>query len=104
MSITKFKKEFSELILPLTKKNQETNQTGKIISDAQEIAKKYNYIVEDFNPEHIDYKETQKNKIQVLNDKDKTIGTILLNVFRNEHGTYEYTGYFSPEINKKLKP
>lgn len=103
MSISKFKREFSEMISPLTKKNQETNLSATIIDSANDLAKKYNFKVEYFNSEHIDYGQTQKNKINILNDKEKNIGTIILNIYRNEHGTYEYNGYFSEKIDKKLK-
>lgn len=104
MSISKFKKEFSDLINPISRENQEYNLSAKIIDSAREIGKKYSYQIEDFNAEHIDYGTTQKNKINILNKNNKSVGFIVLNIYRNEYGKYEYNGYLAPEMNKKLRP
>lgn len=103
MSVKTFKKEVDDYLVKYNKDLKETNLCGVIISDVNDIANKYGFIVEAEDPEHIDYNETKRKKLRIADAADKEIGGLTLNVYRNNSGTYEYNTYLSLLPSKKPK-
>lgn len=104
MSFNKMKNEIAQFSEKFTKENQQTNLNSTIVYGVCDIAEKYGYYIEDFNSESIGYGEKQRNKVEILNNENKVAGVLSLNVYRNEHGTYEYNIYLTKEMKKTFKP
>lgn len=106
MSVKLFKKEVDDYLLKYNKGLKETNLSGIIMADVNDIANKHGFIVEVEDPDHISYNETKRKNLRIADVTDKEIGGLALNVYRNNSGTYEYNTYLSisPSKKSKLKP
>lgn len=106
MSLKFFKKEVDDYLSKYNKDLKETNLSGVIMADVNDIANKYGFILDVEEPEHISYNETKRKNLKIADVTDKEIGGLALNVYRNSSGTYEYNAYLSlsPAKKHKIKP
>lgn len=103
--IKAFFKEATDSVLDkYNSDNKETNVSGVLLGELQELGDKYGLLVEDKEIEHIGYGQRSSQKIEITDLDETPVLYLTLNVHRHDlingnGGTYEYNTYLSGNLD-----